>query len=176
VMLRMRVLALLVLFSLAACGAGGGQSAALPSVPAANVPGSGSASTSATFTITVPAAAAPSSMQRTPAYVSPSTASVAITLTTVNGAAYTESPHTIASNLTTSNPNCTGAPLTCTVSAPAVAGTDVFTVTTYDQQQTSTAPATPAGNVLSQATLSIAVTANQLTPFGAQIVGATSYA
>jgi hypothetical protein len=160
-MLRMRVLALLAMFSLAACGAGGGQSAALPVAPAANVPVSGSTSTSATFTITVPAAAALASMQRTPAFVSPSTASVAITLTTVNGAAYTGSPRTIAGNLTTSNPNCSGSPLTCTVSAPAAAGTDVFTVTTYDQQQPSTSPTTPVGNVLSQATLSIAVTANQ---------------
>jgi hypothetical protein len=84
-----------------------------------------------------------------------------ITLMTVDGSAYTGTPGDIASNLTTSNPNCTGNPLTCTVSAPAAAGTDVFLVATYDQLQTSASPTTPVGNLLSQATLSVAVVANQ---------------
>lgn len=156
-----RALALLALAGMTACG-GGAQTALTPATPAtSNVSTSTSASTSATFTITIPAATAASATHRTPAFVSAATQSVVISLSTVNAAAYTGSPSTIASNLTTSNPNCSGSPLTCSVSAPAVAGTDVFTISTYDQVQTSTAPATPAGHLISQATLSVAVAANQ---------------
>jgi hypothetical protein len=160
-MKQTRALATLALIALAACS-GGGQSTLTPAAaPVASAPASGGAATTAKFTITVPAATTTAANQRTPAYVSPSTQSVVITLTTVNGSAYTGSPSTIATNLTTSNPNCTGSPLTCTVSAPATAGTDVFVVSTYSQQQTGTSPTAPAGSLLSQATLGIAVAANQ---------------
>ena len=47
----------------------------------------------------------------------------------------------------------------CSVIAPAVAGSDVFLVSTYDAQQASTNPGSPTGNLLSQATLTIGVTA-----------------
>ncbi len=158
-MQRRRALAVLALAGLAACG-GGAQSKVTPGAPASSST-PGAATTSAQFTITVPLAATVSSAQRAPAYVSPATKSVTITLSAVNGSAYTGSPNTIASNLATTNPNCSGSPLTCTVSAPAAAGTDVFVVAAYDQPQAAAYPATPAGNLLSQATLSVAVTANQ---------------
>jgi hypothetical protein len=161
---RMRVLSVLLLGGIAGCSSGA-QSVLAPATPqtivAAPTPASAAPATTAKFTITVPAASTGSSRQRSPAYVSTATLSVVITLTTVNGSAYTGSPSSTASNLTPSNPNCTGSPLTCTVSAPAAAGTDTFIVTTYNQQQTSTSPATPIGNLLSEATLSVAVIANQ---------------
>jgi len=119
--------------------------------------------TSTRFTITVPSAPATSALGRKPAYISPSTQSVIITLVSVNGSPFTGSPNLVASNLNTSNPNCTGVPLTCTVTAPAVAGNDVFSVVTYDAVQTSSTPASPAGNVLSQAKLTVTVAANQVT-------------
>jgi hypothetical protein len=160
---RTRFVAILVAIAVSGCSGGG--SAVLPGgSPAGGSPGGGSISpasaTHAKFTITVPARATTSAREHR-AYVSPSTQSVVITLMTVDGSAYTGTPGDIASNLTTSNPNCTGNPLTCTVSAPAAAGTDVFLVATYDQLQTSASPTTPVGNVLSQATLSVAVVANQ---------------
>jgi sugar lactone lactonase YvrE len=98
---------------------------------------------------------------RFPHYVSTATQSMIITLSAVNGTAYAGTPSSIASNLTTSNPACTGTPLTCTITAPAAAGADVFTVVTYDAQQASSSPATPAGHALSQAAVTVTVAANQ---------------
>jgi hypothetical protein len=158
VTVRTRVLALLAAVALSGCG-GGGSVVSTGASPT-EAPGAPASSTRARFTIVIPAASTTSG-QRHVAYVSPSTQSVVITLMTVGGSTYTGSPKSIASNLTTSNPNCTGSPLTCTVSAPAVAGTDVFLVATYDQSQTIASPASPSGNLLSQATLSITVVANQ---------------
>ncbi|MGP6192420.1 MAG: hypothetical protein ACLPSH_20700 [Vulcanimicrobiaceae bacterium] len=160
-----RILALLALAGISACS-GGSPSSTAGGLPNVGTPGSGasspaSASTTARFTITVPAASASATAStRKPAYVSTATQSVVITLTSVNGTAYTGSSATIASNLTTSNPNCSGSPLTCTVAAPAVPGSDTFLVSTYDALQTSTAPSSPAGNLLSTATLSVTVSAN----------------
>jgi sugar lactone lactonase YvrE len=51
--------------------------------------------------------------------------------------------------------------LTCTVVAPAVVGSDLFNVTAYDAQQTSSSPATPAGQILSQGAVTVTVAANQ---------------
>jgi hypothetical protein len=166
---RTQVVALLASFAISGCSGGGSSigtgGAPAGGSPAGGLPGPGSsvptASTRAQFTITVPSRSATSSSRERRAYVSASTQSVVITLLTVNGSTYTGSPQDIASNLTSGNPNCTGNPLTCTVSAPAAAGTDVFLVATYDQSQASASPTSPAGHLLSQATLSIAVVANQ---------------
>jgi hypothetical protein len=165
---RTRLVAILAAIAVSGCS-GGGSTVSPGGSPPGGPPAGGSSgggsvapasATHAKFTITVPARATTSAREHR-AYVSPSTQSVVITLVTVDGSAYTGTPANIASNLTTSNPNCTGNPLTCTVSAPAAAGTDVFLVATYDQLQTSTSPTTPLGSVLSQATLSVAVIANQ---------------
>jgi sugar lactone lactonase YvrE len=144
---------------LAACG--GSQAISTnPVVPGAStLP----AQTFARFTITVPAAAGTASHTRAPKYVSSATQSVIITLTNVNGVAYTGSQARLATNLTPSNSACSsaGTNLTCTVNAPAIVGTDSFSVVTYDAQQTTSSPATPAGNVLSEATLAVNVVAGQ---------------
>ncbi len=121
------------------------------------------ATTTAQFTITVPSNTATSSA-RNAAYVSTATQSVVITLQSVNGvkyAGYAGSPGLIATNLTPSNPACSGVPLTCTANAPAAPGSDVFNVATYDTAQASTTPTTPIGNLLSQATLTVTVTSGK---------------
>ncbi len=83
----------------------------------------------------------------------------------VNGSPYTGTPASVASNLNASNPNCTvkSQGLSCTASAPAIAGNDVFSVKAYDAAQTSSTPATPAGNLLSGASVTVNVLANQVT-------------
>jgi hypothetical protein len=153
--MRTRALALLALCALWSCSGGGTKT-----VPAALISSTGSAAaaTSARFTITVPASSTTSSSVRTPKYVSAATQSIVITLTSVNGTPYTGSPASIATNLSTLTPGCSGSPLTCTVTAPAAVGSDVFSVVTYDAAQTLPFAA-PTGNALSQATLSVAVIA-----------------
>ena len=160
-----RVLSMLAIVALCRCSGGGGSSpvalrtAAPIATGAPATPSSPSSpDASARFTITVPSATATNARARTPKYVSTATASVIITLVSVSGAAYTGTPASIAANLTTANPACSGSPLTCTVSAPASGGSDVFKVVTYDAAQTSTNPSTPAGNVLSLATTAVEVT------------------
>ena len=166
-----RVLAFLAVAALCSCSGGGSVApnvarTAVPvstGAPVTSSPGASVPDASARFTITVPKAASAASVRdgRSPKYVSSSTQSVVITLVSVDGTAYTGTPSEIASNLTTANSACSGSPLTCTVAAPAVGGTDVFSIATYDAQQTSASPQTPAGNVLSTATTTVAVTAGQ---------------
>ena len=153
--MRSRALALVALCALWSCSGGGGTQSVPASAPTAPT---GPAAASARFTITVPASSTTASTLRTPKYVSAATQSIVITLTSVNSAPYTGSPASIATNLSTLTPGCSGSPLTCTVTAPAVVGTDVFSVVTYDAVQTLPFAA-PTGNVLSQATLSVAVIA-----------------
>jgi hypothetical protein len=148
-----------------ATGCGGSANTtpiAQTTVPAPAASGTISPNTSARFTITVPVATALSSARK-PAYISASTQSVVVTLVSVNGTAYTGTTATIASNLTPSNPACSGTPLTCSVSAPAVVGTDMYTVATYDAAQIATSPDSALGNLLSKANVSVSVPAGQAT-------------
>jgi len=157
--MRTRIFALLALCGLWSCSGGTGMQAATAPAPIGTSPALTPAS--ARFTITLPASSTTSADARKPAFVSSSTQSIIITLLNVNGTAYTGSPASIASNLTPSNPACSGSPLTCTIVAPAASGSDLFSIVTYDAQQSSTSPVTPAGNVLSRASLSVSVTAGQ---------------
>lgn len=149
----------LALLLLTACGGGGGSHAVPPAAAPAPSP-TVNASSTARFTLTIPASTT-SSTTRAPKYISANTQSVVITLISVNGHPFTGTSAETAANLNTSNPACTGSPLTCSIAVPAAAGTDVFTVSLYDAQQTSTSPATPAGNLLSTASVTITVTAGQ---------------
>lgn len=155
------VAALLVAALLAACGGGGGGTpSSLPAAPT----GSG-APANAQFTITIPPKAA-QSVPRNPKYISASTESVVITLVSVNGNPYastTTAPASLATNLTPSSPNCapSGGNLVCTAAATAVAGSDLYSIATYDATQTSTSPTTPAGNLLSQGSTTLTVTTGQ---------------
>lgn len=156
---KIRACSLLALVSFVNCSGGSGSSRTIPAIGPTAMPtamatyGPKTVAATARFTITVPAKTVSS---RKPAYVSPSTQSVIITLTNGPGAA-----KSIASNLTPTNPNCVGVPLTCTIEAPGIVGNDVFTVATYDAVQTSSSPANPAGNLLSKATLTVNVVLNQ---------------
>jgi sugar lactone lactonase YvrE len=156
--MRTRIVALFALAGLAGCT--GGSHTVVPPSSVGTPASKGPSAATATFKITIPARSA-TAAARTPHYVSAATQSIVITLTTVNGATFTGTPASIASNLTTSNPACTGIPLTCTVVAPAAVGNDAFTVATYDAQQTSASPASPTGQLLSQATVTVAVAASQ---------------
>jgi sugar lactone lactonase YvrE len=153
--------ALPLVLTAALAGCGGGASHAVPLANAqTSAPTSGSANSTASFTITIPATSA-QAKSRNPQYISVNTQSVIITLATVNGTTFTGPQTETAANLTPSNPSCTGSPLNCSIVVPARAGTDVFNVTTYSAQQTSSAPATPAGSVLSTATVSVSVVSGQ---------------
>ena len=120
-----RVLALTSLFVLAACGGGGGAANAPLSDLPPNSPQLGPQS-SASLTLTVPRG--PSSSKRSPDYVSPNSASIEITVLTVNGSAPTATQvpvnPTTAALSTASGGNCTvsGAGETCTVQIPAPTG------------------------------------------------------
>ena len=155
------VVALGIALLLGGCGSKSGSAPALP----ATTSGAGNRA-SAQFTITIPPKAAHAG-SRLPKYVSASTKSVIVTLTSVNGNAYNgtaSSPASIATNLTPSSPTCamSGVNLVCTAAATAVVGSDVYTVTMYDATQSGPAPAVPAGNVLSQGSTMLAIAANQL--------------
>jgi hypothetical protein len=157
--MRTRIFALLTLGALWSCSGGGGMQAVTAPAPVAT--NSTITPASARFTIVVPAAATASTNARKPAFISPSTQSIIITLLDVNGTPYTGTPASVASNLTPGNRACTGVPLTCSVVAPAASGSDLFSVVTYDTLQTSSSPATPAGNALSRSNLTVAVVGGQ---------------
>jgi len=157
-MRQFRFLPLALAGLLTACG-GGGSSRALPATAPSPAP-TLNASGSAHFTITVPPKTV-TSAQRSPRFVSANTQSVIITLTSVAGHPFTGTLAETAANLNVSNPSCSGTPLTCTIAVAAVAGSDIFTVSTYDAVQTGTSPATPAGNLLSTASVTVTVAAGQ---------------
>ena len=64
---------------------------------------------------------------------------------------------------TLSNLTCTlvSGGLTCVINTPAIPGSDVYSVSTYDAAQTSSAPVTPLGHLLSTATVPVTVVAGQ---------------
>jgi sugar lactone lactonase YvrE len=156
-MLHKKIAACLVLCAVCGCGGGGARVARAPSaLPSPSL----SLRSSASFTITIPARTT-SAISRAPRYVSSATQSVVITLVSVNGTPFTSSPAVVARNLTSSDPACSGVPLTCTVVAPAAVGDDLFNVVTYDAVQTSVSPTSPQGHALSQASVSVNVVVNQ---------------
>jgi hypothetical protein len=141
--------------ALVACGGGGGSSpnavlngsptgAVATPTPAAGPPGTLS------FTILVPAATA-GTASRTVKFVSPSTQSVAITLK-----GQTTPLATV--NLTATSPGCaaTSAGTSCTVSATAPVGNDMFLIAAFDGVNGT-------GHQLSVATVPAAITANSTT-------------
>jgi sugar lactone lactonase YvrE len=167
-----RAIALVSFCVLAACSAGGSETHA--PAPSATPPVTTSArATTAHFTITVPPARTTAAANvRTPKYISTATQSIIITLTSVNGAPYTGTPAAIATNLAPSNPACTSsaAGLTCTATATAIPGSDMYNVVAYDTAQTSASPMTPAGNVLSQSTVPLTIVAGQTNTLATPLV------
>lgn len=155
-------LALAALVAIAGCGGGGTN--AVPSAPATVAPGGGSGSTDqVVFSIVIPAQSSSTSSHARAAYVSPNTGSVAITLVSVNGAAQSAStPFVAAVGAHASGCTSAASAVTCTLSVPAPAGNDVFTIATYQS-------ATGSGPVL--ASTSIAATSPGGTPVALDLGG-----
>ena len=110
-----------------AVGCGGGGGASVSAIPAAG--GTNDGKTIARLVITIPLKSpGAASGSRTPAFVSPSTQSIAVQI---------DSSAPVSQNLTPGSPNCSvpGAlsALTCIVNIGAVPGSHTFTFTTYDQ-------------------------------------------
>jgi hypothetical protein len=129
---------------LAACGGGGGGSSVVPSTGITVTPtpagGTGGSATSAplqtlSMTVTIPKSTTKTSTnKRSAEYIAANTASMTMTLLSVNSSAVTAATPQGPFNLTTaSNPNCvTGANgTTCTFSFSAPVGTDIFVANTY---------------------------------------------
>jgi hypothetical protein len=96
-----------------------------------------------------------------PRYISPSSASIVISLNAVNGSPPPAGLVTqVITNLTFggANPTCSGTPAACTAFGPSVPpGTDNLSLTIYDQKQTvNSCPC--AGNVLSEDAQNFTVT------------------
>jgi hypothetical protein len=146
---------------LAACS--GGES----SLPVGAETGAAAAPTStqrgaAAFTIVIPKKSAGAVLK--PRYVSSSTQSLIGTLTSVGGTAV-PSPTSYAINV--GNASCStpgGGSATCTLVVPATAGSDTFTISTYDAQQSAPTVATPTGNLLSTQTTTVTIVANSANP------------
>jgi N-acetylneuraminic acid mutarotase len=163
---------------LSACGGGGNSTvgaigSSIPHGPGAGTPSAKMAAV--TFTIVVPARAASTAANRRMLYVSPSTVSVVVTLSTQNGTPVTPAqPYAVTvSGITGCHRNVGSvarsaqadrkplAPVQgCRFSIPAPVGVDTFSVSTYDAPQTSPTPATLTGNLLSTGSVATTVVEN----------------
>jgi len=145
---------------LAACGGGGGASS-LPAHPGSSATPGATASSSPvtqTFVLTIPAQTSTASNHRRSSYISPDTASIRITVQSVNGASATIAPTVV--KLAAGVAGCasdSAGDLTCTVAAAAAAGLDVFAISTY-------ASSTGTGTPLASTTLAENVVAGSSTP------------
>ena len=138
---------------LAACGGGGGSVGGTGSPPPAGAPtprASACASpgtTSATFTFLIPAAL--QQHGRAPQYVSVNATSATIVLVSVNGGPPPACTATTIASLTGAACQSSAGVRTCSVAAPAVPGTDVFSLSVTDS----------AGDVLGIGGTTVGVTA-----------------
>lgn len=137
---------------LGACGGGGGGSSTPPTGPAA-APTAGAQAGSGTlsFAITIPSGSNAAANSRAPKYVSPSTASVTVTL-----AGQTTPLGTV--NTAAGAPGCTASAngTTCTVTVTAPAGNQTFNVATYSGPNGT-------GNQLSVARVPASISTNSTT-------------
>lgn len=139
------------LLVLPACGGGGGGSTS--AVPAATATAAAQGTLgpmgAVAFSLTVPSAGSGASSARAPKFVSPSTASMVVSLQNAATPLATI-------DLSPTSPGCASVPggTQCTTTAPAPVGNDTFVVTTYDG-------AGGSGHLLSTATLGATIAANQ---------------
>ena len=148
-----RLFTFAIVLALTACGGGGGGGSTTPVATPTTAPTTSPASNLVTpqFSLRIPAPGSKtSSTKRSPKYISPSTLSVKITLTSDSAGI---NPTSITGNpATTSIPagTCTAG---CTVPGPpSPPGSDTFTITTYDTS-------TGTGNALSTATTTVTIVA-----------------
>jgi hypothetical protein len=148
-----RSLLAMTLLAASACSHGGGSV-----VPPVSASGSGATTAAsgsrATLSVVVPTATTTSSSQRRVAYVSPSSAKLAVT---VNGGTST------AYGLTQQSPGCVmqSGQLLCTFTLAAPTGKDTFGLSVTDA----------AGNVLSRNTVTATITAGAATPIATTLSG-----
>jgi hypothetical protein len=165
-----RAFAVAIVAALAGCGGGGGGSAS-PSVvvtPPPQPDGSFTANgtNTATLTLKFPVRSSTAGTKRAPAFVSPSSTQLVVTITSYNGSSTLPSfvspaTTTIALTTTGASPNCTisGPTETCTATVPAPPGSVGYTFTLEDGSNTPLATlATTLTIVQGQANASLAVT------------------
>ena len=150
---------------LASCSGGGGTARAPGALPVAHASGTATA----TLKITVPPKTTGASTARKPAYVSPATQSIAITLTPSVG-----SPQSYNQDLTPgTNPNCTASlisPEICTVTMTLAPGNYTATFATYDGLLDGSS--NPTGNVLSQdQSVALTIVAGQANSINVTLAG-----
>jgi hypothetical protein len=155
---------------IAACSGGGGGAAFQPPAPAATAPAAPATTTplsgqTGTLTLTIPRNTTQSA-GRSPQFVSSNSASMKITVISVNGQAPTSTqvpvnPATVA--LSTSNGNCTvtSSGETCTVTIPAPTGTVVYQFDLFDI----------SGNLLATNTVTLTVQPGTIQIVQAQLKG-----
>ncbi len=163
-MQRFGALGLFAFFAIAlviGCGGGGSGSSTIPK-------GGGNSPTlqQSSITIFIPQPST-ASVARSPQYVSASTKSVVITLTSVNGVP--PSPAIPPTVFNTTVPPCTAVTggIACDVTVGAVLGNDVFTIVAYDGTNGT-------GNVLSSGSVSVAVGPGTNTPPPVALGGAVA--
>jgi len=129
-MMKRWLTALIPLFALTACGAGGGIQSSSPSpvVPLAS-PSHGSGTV--TVTISIPKRTA--SAARAPRYVSPSAQSIRVDVYPVTAGVIAGSPsNTLLQDLSASSPGCSGgSPNVCAITLSAPAGITAFGIKIY---------------------------------------------
>ncbi|NNM92799.1 MAG: hypothetical protein HKL92_05595 [Candidatus Eremiobacteraeota bacterium] len=136
----------------AGCGGGGsGNSSTLPAHG-----GAGGTAQQAALQIFIPEPAS-ASVARAPQYISASTKSIVITLTSVNGVPPAPSVPPTVFNISVPPCSTVSGGISCSVTVGAILGTDVFTIDAYDA-------ANGSGNILSSGTLSVAVGPGTNTP------------
>lgn len=135
---RARVLAGAALAGLtiaAGCGGGGTTGNPIPQPTSTVAPAS-----TVKFTITVPLTDANSTARR-PMFDAPSgTQSVSFQLTSVNGSKQNGTPTVVNVNSTATGCSTSNNTLTCTANVPGIAGSDLFTVTSYPQSDAKGTP------------------------------------
>ena len=166
-----------LMLALAACGGGGSAVSPGGQIASGTTPGStpapvaSGATGTLSFTVTVPAPTT-SSSSRSAKFVSPSTQSIAISLKGQTTALATV-------NLSASAPGCslTAGATTCTVSATAPVGSDMFVITAYDgtngtghQLSTANVPAT----ITTSSTTRVPLTLNGTVATVAVVLGSSS--
>ena len=146
-------LTLALLTLVAGCGGGGkGSAPILPAAPAPTASAGTAGKSKATFTVVVPKAATTTLGAKRPAYVSPATQSMTVSITAGSTAVLSQTV-----GLTASSTGCSSslASITCTLTVSLNAGSYTASISTYDG-------ANGTGNVLSTAqNVSFTVAANQ---------------
>jgi streptogramin lyase len=137
--MKLRALIAIATVMLGGCGGASDRPTIVPTTNPTSTPAGAS---NVTFSVVVPNPATSAAASR-PAYVSSATQSITVTL---NG------KEIATGNVSVTSPSCSSgsSARTCNIAASAPQGSDVFTITAYDQPNGS-------GNILSSGTLSASV-------------------